>query len=181
MRKLIWMTLTLLVSGTLLSSCTWFSSSCIPPEASYGAEGSAHTTLNRDYAEVGESVTVTLSAELQMPNCSHLTEQVWRDLTLGACISRMDGEEVVSRGGLCEPGGVTLPDGITLLDDTSYLREYGDYVVRRGERSVYSHTFSFTATEPGTFRLNGLTQYSALGDKVGEVFFGGSYEVVVFE
>ncbi len=182
MRKLIWTTLTLLVSGTLLSSCTWFSSSCIPPDASYGAVGIPETTLDQGRAMVGESITATLSAELELPDCSEFAERPWLDLTLGACFSRMDGEEVVSRGGLCEPGGVPLPDGITLSNDKSHIRKFGDYVVRRGETRLYSHTFTFAATEPGTFRLNSLTQYASLRDpNSSDIFFGGSHEVVVFE
>lgn len=70
---------------------------------------------------MGESVTVTLSASFQVPTCTHLTERVWHDLTLGACFSRVDGEEVVSKVGLCEPGGVPLPDSIALSNDTSHI------------------------------------------------------------
>ncbi|ADI15935.1 hypothetical protein Trad_2834 [Truepera radiovictrix DSM 17093] len=52
----------------------------------------------------------------------------------------------------------------------------------RGETSVYSHTFTFTATEPGTFRLNGLTQYASLRDLTGaDIFFEGNGVSVVFE
>ena len=123
---------------------------------------SPFSTADQIKAKVGEPVEVTLTADFKMFSDSRIPQDTLEDLKLGACFTRAEGESGVSVGGLCYVGEKPLQSWVSTLDSET-IKDFGDFVVKRGETRVITHTFTFTSTEPGEVAIKATKQYQEEG------------------
>lgn len=103
--------------------------------------------VDKRNAVVGETVAVTLLGNFDTTYGSPEPSYSVRNVELGACFIRTsDAEE--SEGGFCDEE-TPLPSWIQLTEGTSYVKDFGELVVRTGQARKLRHTFRFTVTEPG--------------------------------
>lgn len=103
--------------------------------------------VDKKDAAVGETVEVTLLGNFDTVPGSPEPSYKVRNVELGACFIRGAGGEE-SQGGFCDEE-LPLPSWVQLGEDTSYVKDYGEMVLRPGQARKLRHTFRFTMTQPG--------------------------------
>lgn len=105
--------------------------------------------VDRVTARVGEPVEVTVTGGFGARDGYYLKESVQPGVSLGACF--WYDPEKTATGGLCgvKGGEQPLPAGISMVDGTTFAKDFGDIVVKRGEHRKITHAFSFTSDQPG--------------------------------
>lgn len=96
---------------------------------------------------VGEPVEITLTSGLIVAEKYYQEEFASSDLRLGACLTY--GSDRTVRGGLCNNDDKPLPDPLEMVSGTTYVKDFGNLVVKRGEHLEIQHTFAFTSSRPG--------------------------------
>lgn len=94
-------------------------------------------------ARVGEPVQVTLSTTFFAENYG---EFVIENASLGACLWF---QTPIAQGGACEGPISPLPDSLRLLNGSTLEKRFGDTVVEARGSVRFTHTFTFTSSEPG--------------------------------
>ncbi len=100
-------------------------------------------------ARVGEPVEVTVMGGFGAREAYHLEESVQPGVSLGACF--WYEPDKTATGGLCgvKGGEHPLPAGLSMVDGTTFAKDFGDIVVKRGEHRKIEYTFTFTSDQPG--------------------------------
>jgi len=112
--------------------------------------------------DVGEPVKVTLTGGFEVEAESDRPQDIRRGFRLGACLLRDDGTGRV-RGGICDQESTPFPDSLSMVNGTTYVKDFGDLVIDRGEHRKVKHTFIFTSTVPGSVIIEPVYQTSLEG------------------
>ena len=136
---------------------------CWQSAGRYGAHAEVPIVSVSTYtARVGEPVTVTLRSNLYLMAGSELPSATFSNVRLGACfIAEIDG-------GFCgrednEGGDPPLQPWLAVPDAQAHVRDFGDVVVERGTSYPLEHTFTFTATEAKTVKIEAWVHRSTIG------------------
>jgi len=138
-------------------------SACIQSAGRYGAHAEVPTVSVSTYtARVGEPVTVTLRSNLYLAEGSELSSATFSNVRLGACFYA----EI--RGGFCgrednKGGDPPLQPWVAMPDGQAHVRDFGDVVVERGASYPLEHTFTFTANEARTVKIEAWVYRSTVG------------------
>lgn len=120
---------------------------CTPPLEDGAFQNTPRVEADKLTARVGEPVEVTLTGGFEVAEKYYLEETVVPGLLLGACLAYVPDETV--RGGLCNNDDEPLPDSLSMVSGTTYVKDFGNFVVKRGESRQIQHTFTFTSSQPG--------------------------------
>lgn len=123
---------------------------CTQPILDTGIMDPPRATADPIRVDVGEPVEVTLTGGFELEAESDRPQDIHRGFRLGACFFRDDDEAGRVRGGICNQGNIPLLNSLSLLSGTTYVKDFGNLVVDRGEHRKVKHTFPFTSTVPGS-------------------------------
>lgn len=138
-------------------------SACIQSSGRYGANAEIPTvSVSPSLPRVGEPVTVTLMSSLYLSAGSELPYATFSDVRLGACFY------AETTGGFCglanvEGGDPPLQPWVAVPDGQAHVADFGDVVVERGASYPLEHTFTFTATEAKTVKIDAWVYRSTTG------------------
>ncbi len=127
--------------------------------------------------DVGEPVEVTLTGGFELEAESDRPQDIHQGFRLGACFFWDEDETGRVRGGTCEQGNIPLPDSLSMLSGTTYVKDFGDLVIDRGEHRKVKHTFIFTSTVPGSVFIAPAYQSSLEGAEPINFEMGGVTQV----
>lgn len=172
------LSLTVLLIATLLTACPDIFVN--HSDGGFYSPPKAQASLTE--ARVGEPVKVTLSVAFGLDNSSSSSENPHSGFRLGACLIRDVRSPNSSRGGLCGAKRPPLPAWVVMSGGVAVDKAFDGFVVTRGERRRFEHTFTFTATQPGRVAVEPVMQYPYTGEGRGvPASESGDLATVVFE
>lgn len=167
---------------TAVSILVLFLSACsLPDQNDYVLVGAPSIEVSHTKAAVGEPVTVTLTSNFRLREQSRVSSRSIEDVSLGGCFATIedDGEYGESYG-FCAPTLLPMPSELTLLEDSKLVKNFGTFVLERGESLRLRHSFIFTTVEAGTFGVEADMLYTRV-ESGGPSVKGGFSAIVVFE
>jgi hypothetical protein len=129
---------------------------------------------------LGEPVKVTLTGGFEVEAESNRPQDIRYGFRLGACLFRDGGGTGQVSGGICDQKNIPLPNSLNMLSGTTYVKDFGDLVIKRGEYRKVEHTFIFTSTVPGEVFIEPVYQ-SSLEDSEPITTTRGDVVQVIFE